>query len=266
MPPLEFDKYYHIYNRGNNREDLFRCDKDYNYFLSLIKKYINPVAEIFTWVLMKNHYHLLIRIKSEPEIGLYLPLEENDPIKFQTTGRNNLTESAGNNLTEFKEPVRVIPHNSTNSEIPVPPSINSDRSDDSVRLNPPPPINSDRSNDSVRLKPNPGRHFAHLFNAYTRYYNLKYKRTGVLFERPFKRIEVISVEYFKKLVLYIHTNPVHHGFTDDYINYPWSGYQSIVTSPSTAQTIIDWFCDLENFKAMHQMKVNTELLSEILLE
>ncbi|MBN1414321.1 MAG: hypothetical protein JW973_04415 [Bacteroidales bacterium] len=258
MPPLENDKYYHIYNRGNNREDLFRFADDYNYFLRLYEKYLNPVADTYAWVLMKNHFHLLIRIKAEEEIGVYLPLSTVDSVKFQTTGGNNLTESEGpvrvirKDLSESEGPDRVINNNTINSLRPVSPAINSDRSE-----------------DSVRLKPDPTRHFAHLFNAYARYYNLKYKRTGTLFERPFKRIEVTSEDYLKRLVVYIHTNPVHHGFTENHYDYLWSSYQSILSSKSAKlqyQVVIDWFDDIENLKAMHQMKIDNELLTEILLE
>lgn len=35
-----------------------------------IDKYISPVADTFAWVLMKNHFHFLVRIKSESEINL----------------------------------------------------------------------------------------------------------------------------------------------------------------------------------------------------
>jgi hypothetical protein len=33
--PLERGKYYHIYNRGNNREDIFLQERNYAYFLKL---------------------------------------------------------------------------------------------------------------------------------------------------------------------------------------------------------------------------------------
>jgi hypothetical protein len=45
-------KYYHVYNRGNNRRDLFTESTDYEHFLSLYDKYISPVAETLAWVLM----------------------------------------------------------------------------------------------------------------------------------------------------------------------------------------------------------------------
>ncbi|HID28372.1 MAG TPA: transposase, partial [Desulfobacterales bacterium] len=31
--PLQFGQYYHIYNRGNNRENLFVEPRNYPYFL-----------------------------------------------------------------------------------------------------------------------------------------------------------------------------------------------------------------------------------------
>ena len=45
--PLENGKYYHIYNRGNNGIDLSDEIENYNHFLRLYEKYIDPVAETF---------------------------------------------------------------------------------------------------------------------------------------------------------------------------------------------------------------------------
>ena len=54
---------YHVFNRGNNREDIFKEDKNYLYFLSLVEKYLLPIAEIYAYCLLKNHFHLVLRIK-----------------------------------------------------------------------------------------------------------------------------------------------------------------------------------------------------------
>ncbi|OMQ13333.1 transposase [[Flexibacter] sp. ATCC 35103] len=66
--PLEFGKYYHIYNRGINSENIFKENRNHEYFLILYNKYIDPIAETFAWCLLKNHFHLLIRIKTFEEI------------------------------------------------------------------------------------------------------------------------------------------------------------------------------------------------------
>ncbi len=64
MPiPLEPGKYYHIYNRGNNRENIFIEERNYPYFLKLYAHHIEPIADTFAYCLMRNHFHLLVRIK-----------------------------------------------------------------------------------------------------------------------------------------------------------------------------------------------------------
>ncbi len=65
--PLQSGVYYHIYNRGNNREDLFIEKRNYPYFLTLYAKHIEPIAETYAYCLLRNHFHLLIRVKMEEE-------------------------------------------------------------------------------------------------------------------------------------------------------------------------------------------------------
>ena len=69
-PPIEQGKYYHIFNRGNNGENLFYEKKNYVYFLRLYAKYMDPVIDTYAWVLLKNHFHLLIYIKEQNEIDI----------------------------------------------------------------------------------------------------------------------------------------------------------------------------------------------------
>lgn len=67
--PINFGNYYHIYNRGNNKADIFFENENYYYFLRLYAKYIEPIAQTFAWCLLKNHFHFLIRIKEKEEIN-----------------------------------------------------------------------------------------------------------------------------------------------------------------------------------------------------
>ena len=57
--------YYHIYNRGNNREDIFREPRNYRYFLRLYARHAGPVCDTFVYCLLRNHFHLLVRIKDD---------------------------------------------------------------------------------------------------------------------------------------------------------------------------------------------------------
>ena len=67
--PLLPDQYYHVYNRGNNGEPLFREGRNYPYFLRLYARYVEPVAETYAYCLLKNHFHLLVRIKDRQSSG-----------------------------------------------------------------------------------------------------------------------------------------------------------------------------------------------------
>jgi len=65
--PLQPGLMYHIYNRGNNRENLFKEDKNYFHFLNLSQKHLLPIADIFSYSLQPNHFHYLIQIKDAIE-------------------------------------------------------------------------------------------------------------------------------------------------------------------------------------------------------
>ncbi len=61
--PLEPGNFYHIYNRGNNRENLFIQERNYGYFMKLWGKYISPVADTYAYCLLRNHFHAAVRVK-----------------------------------------------------------------------------------------------------------------------------------------------------------------------------------------------------------
>ncbi|MBS1486468.1 MAG: hypothetical protein JST43_02670 [Bacteroidetes bacterium] len=66
--PLIADQFYHLFNRAVGSDKLFREDENYNYFLGKFKQYILPVADVFAYSLLPNHFHLLIRIKTDREL------------------------------------------------------------------------------------------------------------------------------------------------------------------------------------------------------
>lgn len=213
--PLEQGRYYHIYNCGIDGRDLFKDKSDYEHFLSLYEKYIDPVAETFAWVLMGNHFHLLVRVKENVVYKYTNADRSNDAVRFDDMKWETCDLSACE-----------VPVNGTGS-------------------------------DSVK-KVNPNLHFSHLFNAYSKYFNKKHNRHGSMFERAFKRKIIDTDDYFRRVVLYIHNNPVHHGFCEHPVEYPWSSYLTCISvKPTKLQRdeVIGWFDSVGNFKYMHEEKV-----------
>lgn len=70
------DSFYHVYNRGVNKQNIFLDDQDYTVFLGLMKRYLSrdvekmpnrlkyvsyvEQVELLTYCLMPNHFHLLL--------------------------------------------------------------------------------------------------------------------------------------------------------------------------------------------------------------
>jgi REP element-mobilizing transposase RayT len=59
---IEPDYYYHIFNRGINRQPIYTCKEHYQKFLELCSKYIPDYADILAYCLIPNHFHFLVYI------------------------------------------------------------------------------------------------------------------------------------------------------------------------------------------------------------
>src|SRR5215471_13963717 len=57
---IEEEGLYHIYNRGNHKQQLFFHENNYLSFLGKIREKLLPVCDILAWCLMPNHYHFLV--------------------------------------------------------------------------------------------------------------------------------------------------------------------------------------------------------------
>jgi putative transposase len=96
--------------------------------------------------------------------------------------------------------------------------------------------------------------FSNFFNAYTKAYNNLCKRKGNLFLVNFRRKEINDLKYLKETVRYIHLNPLHHQFVENLKEWKYSSYQSFFSSkPSKVKRkmVIEWFEDIDNFRAFH---------------
>jgi len=203
---FEAEGVYHIYNRANGTENLFREEQNYAFFLEKFFMYIHPVAQIYAWCLMPNHFHFMIQVRKEEELRSAAAFQ-----KFQTFGKLETALLA-----------KVI-----------------------------------------------SKQFSNLFSSYTQAYNKVYGRTGSLFQPNMKKKEVNSDAYFTQLVLYIHNNPVKHGFVKNVYEWPYSSYHFITDNnkmqpdciklsksfkllESSRSEVLDWFGGLTYFKQAHQ--------------
>lgn len=58
--------YYHLYNRGNNRQNIFFERENYLFFLRQFRHYlVEDTLDVLAYCLMPNHYHFLICLRSD---------------------------------------------------------------------------------------------------------------------------------------------------------------------------------------------------------
>ena len=186
--PLKHGETYHIYNKAVGNELLFRTEKDYHFFLDKYERFILPYTEIYSYCLLPNHFHFLMRIKNPDEI-----------------------------------------------------------------------INTFDIN----------RAFVNFFISYSRSYNNAYKRLGRLFCQPYKRIMVEEEDYLRTLVCYIHRNPIHHGYCDNYKDWKYSSFSAFQpgkkTKVSTKQ-VMEYFYSYSDFLEFHDDNREFTIEDKYLLE
>ena len=132
----ESESYYHIYARGNAKQNIFLESTDQDYFIHLLSRYLSikqseniygrpyphyrKEINLLAYCLMNNHFHLLIY--------------QNEP----------------GNMAKF---------------------------------------------------------MSSIMTSYSRYFNLKYKRTGALFETRYRAARIEDQRYLEHISRYIHLNP-----------------------------------------------------------
>ena len=65
---LEFrvGHYYHLYNRGHNRQNIFFDRQNYLYFLRQLRRHlVEQGVDVVAYCLMPNHYHLLVHLGTD---------------------------------------------------------------------------------------------------------------------------------------------------------------------------------------------------------
>jgi putative transposase len=64
--PLEAGNFYHVYNRGNNHQNIFFERENYLHFLHLMRSHlVTNGIDILAYCLMPNHYHFLVYLRDD---------------------------------------------------------------------------------------------------------------------------------------------------------------------------------------------------------
>jgi len=196
MELLKPDTCYHIYNHANGFENVFNERENYRYFLEKYQEYISPVAETYSYCLMPNHFHLVVRMRKREVIEEIIRLNN-----FRKVERNFSKVNSSFSKVSFnfeKAAVNYDEKTITNEEI-----------------------------EKFLSK-----QFSNLFSSYTQSYNKYLKRMGSLFIKNFKREPLLGKEHFINEIMYTHRNPIHHGFRTNFDDWEFSSYYDIVNGKS----------------------------------
>lgn len=65
--------YYHVFNRGVNRQPIFMSSENFTFLLRRIKQFLPsyPIT-LIAYCLMPNHYHFLFYVKEDAGLGPFL--------------------------------------------------------------------------------------------------------------------------------------------------------------------------------------------------
>lgn len=113
------------------------------------------------------------------------------------------------------------------------------------------------------------KQFQYFFISYAKSINKKIGRHGSLFEKPFRRKQITTDEYYRNAIYYIHRNMIHHGFDIDFRDYPWSSYSRILETKSSKlpkEQIIKAFDNRENYIYFHNKNRDLDNISEYLID
>ena len=245
--PLLPDRYYHIFNRGINREAIFFNAENYSYFLRKYAERTNGYLKTLAYCLMYNHFHLMVQTCPVSEITSQAQID------FATVNQTFLKDCALpwlsrmnfdissmklsqlQDLTNFKNLLNLYDHlgDTQHSEDLNPTDLSGSNFLDQLC--------SWILSESLRS----------FFLGYAKAINKQQERTGSLFQKGFRR-KLISddLEQKKQVLFYIYHNPIHHFITDNYEDYPWSSYRNFKSNAATKleyETVLNWFGSSENF-------------------
>lgn len=254
---------YHIYNQGNEKRNIFFKHRNYGYFIDKYLEYMKGFVDVYSFCLLPNHFHIVMKLRSVPEI-----LECASNVGFDKV--NSLffrryvapwffkPVSSGLGLTVLPIYKNTIINKSF-------PDLKDIKISKIVEL-----LNLQHGQPSSFTKPasHPlhleelqpyqqlasyivSERFRRFLLAYSKAINIQEKRTGSLLRKAFRRKWIKTKEDAKRVITYVHHNPIHHGFTNEYHLYEYSSYNEIIKDDSS---LIDTTHIFDLFGGMHAIK------------
>lgn len=184
--------------------------------MRLYEKHISPIADTFAYCLLRNHFHVSLKTKSEEELVKTLKVSK-QTLKVSSVNMNLVGQ--GNPANQDTSQLRK-------------------------------PLGSPMLRDDFL-----SQQFSNFFNAYAKSINNAYNRTGSLFQHPFGRVPITSDRQFWNVIAYIHQNPQKHGFVKDFRDWKWSSYGVLLSEKPTKlnrAVVMEWFGNRQSYIELHE--------------
>jgi len=223
--PLLPNKFYHLINRGNNKQNIFYQHRNYAYFLSKYAEYMTPYLDTYAYCLLPNHFHLLVAVKDVKSILTAAP--DDCPLINEQTWL--LWKLEIDNL-DF----------SGKKKVPLTTILQKDLS-----------IEKQTKIASWVVMEKARRWLMGYAKAINKQENLE----GSLFRKKIRRKLVDDFDYMKYLTWYLHNNPVHHNIFHSLQDYSYSSYQSLICPKPTKlkrNEVVDWYGGVAALIAYHK--------------
>ena len=94
-----------------------------------------------------------------------------------------------------------------------------------------------------------------LQNTYTKKKNYRTGKRGGIFCQSINRNLITSEEYLQMAIVYIHNNPIKHGFCSSANKWKYSSYNAVISNSVTnieRDEVLSWFENRGNFIEYHQ--------------
>ena len=245
--PLDPNKYYHIYNRGNAGQWIFSKENNYPYFLSKYKIYMLDYVNTYAYCLLPNHFHILIKVKSEEEL---IKAACKDFKKVSRSFLNHYVPSLSikssqdlqndPDLLNFQNLVNLVYKNPDQFKT----------------------VLKNQENTTFRqhlLQWIVSERFRRFFLGYAKAFRSQEKTQGSLFQKLFRRKLIEDQSYLTQSVLYIHRNLIHHGYAVDLSDGGWTSFHSFLSDQATdlkRDEVLQWFGNREDFISIHEQYVD----------